>query len=158
MLFIRYRNLLKKWAVVSRKQVSPCSKWCSVFMFVFLFYGGDYGVRYSVLTMWHLMMFYFHMSEELVFLAHESQIPTHYFIVAPEFIFRLWYNVQCVHIHALLFDLSHISRAAPQNGKHRSFVTGKLCQGWKPTVCDVPVSDVAEILWLISKHTQQKLL
>lgn len=93
-------------------------------------YGGNYGVRNSVLTMWLVMIFYVHVSEALEVLAQESQSPPRYFILGPELLFGLWYNSLQLFIHtqyetvlfhllifviervvcacALIFDWSHI--------------------------------------------------
>jgi hypothetical protein len=58
--------------------------------------------------------------------------------------------VQFVHIHVLLFDWLHISRAAPQNRKQiicdRKAMPGFETQIRTPKVCELPVSDVAESL------------
>jgi hypothetical protein len=144
-------------------------------------YGGNYGFRNPVLTMWQLM-FYLHVSEPLVVLAQESQSPPRYFVVVTGLIFGLWCKLcnfsftlitrlcyftilfvtertVCAYIYMGCFLIGQIYPALhPETTHHlwRGSCVRLGCRNKHSKISDLPVSDVAESLCLVAKYTQQK--
>jgi hypothetical protein len=137
----------------------------------FYYNGGNYAFRNPILTVWQLMMFsprvgsvggFWHRNPDLIFGLWCISLQLFFTRSTRQYYFTILIFVTERAVSAYTYVAFWLVAYIPRRERgNTSFVTGKLpvlpTQIRSPKLCDLPVIDAAENLWITSKHMQQKL-